>query len=279
MKEQVRVGFAAAADGYDATGTEFFGEMGQHLVAHAGIRPGAAVLDVGCGKGAVALPAARATGPDGHVMGIDLALPMLEYARNAAARQGLTNTRFEEGDAEAPPFAAGSFDVLLAGNVMQWLPEPATAVRRWRDLLAPGATLATSWGLAEDPRWVPVIAAFDAQMPKIAAGFAVTMRRPPFQSVETLESLLTHSWYHGVATATHQVTMVYNGPAQWWAASSAQAPWAVCWRHIPAEQLHTAKWEAFRLLEALRGPDGMVTRTLTFACTRGTRRDTPEMLP
>ena len=73
--------------------------------------------------------------------------------------------------------------------------------------------------------------------------------------------------------------MVYNGPEQWWAAAGAQAPWAVCWRQIPGPSLHLAKWEAFRLLEGLRGPDSYLTRTLTFACTRVRRLDLPEVLP
>ena len=64
--QRVAAGFAAAADGYDATGTEFFQQMGEHLVAQAGIRPGAVVLDIGCGKGAATLPAARAAGPMGR---------------------------------------------------------------------------------------------------------------------------------------------------------------------------------------------------------------------
>ena len=82
VTQRVAEGFAAAADGYDATGTEFFRQMGEHLVAQAGIAPGAIVLDIGCGKGAVTIPAARAAGSWGQVTGIDLAGPMLEHARS-----------------------------------------------------------------------------------------------------------------------------------------------------------------------------------------------------
>lgn len=230
-------------------------------------------------RGAVTLPAACAAGPDGHVTGLDLALPMLEYAREVAARQGITNVRFTPGDGEAAPFAAGSFDVILAGNLIQFLPRPATALRRWRTLLTPGGTLAVSWGLAEDPRWIPVIRAFDAQMPDGMPGFKATMRRPPFEMVETLEQLLAHCWYDEVATVTHEMTMTYQAPEQWWAVCQSQAPWAVCWRHIPDKRLTNATQEAFALLEGLRTPDGHLTRTLAFACTRGTRRDAPAVRP
>ena len=62
VKHQVIAGFTQAAARYDTGGTEFFTDMGTRLVDQAQIRPGALVLDVGCGKGAVTLPAARLAG-------------------------------------------------------------------------------------------------------------------------------------------------------------------------------------------------------------------------
>lgn len=180
--QQVADGFAAAADGYDTTGTEFFTVMGAHLVTHARIPAGAWVLDVGCGKGAVSFPAARAAGPYGQVVGLDLAVPMLDHARQRAGREHLTNVRFEEGDAEDPAahgWDRGSFDVVLVGNLIQFLGRPAHAAWHWHQLLTPPGRLAISWSLAEDPRWLSVIAAFDTRMPEGMTGFAGLLRRPP----------------------------------------------------------------------------------------------------
>jgi O-methyltransferase/aklanonic acid methyltransferase len=81
LKDHVVAGFAAAADEYDADGTEVFQPVGQWLVEVAQVPADAWVLDVGCGKGAVTIPAARAAGPRRHVTGIDLAAPMLASAR------------------------------------------------------------------------------------------------------------------------------------------------------------------------------------------------------
>ena len=127
--------------------------MGCRLVDLARVHAGAHVLDVGCGKGAVTIPAARLAGETGCVHAIDLAEPMPEAAAAQARACGLGNVIVEHGDAEDPPFAAGTFDVILAGYVIQLLPRPALAVRRWLALLKPGGTLGSSWGLAQDPRW------------------------------------------------------------------------------------------------------------------------------
>ena len=267
-------GFAAAAEGYDATGTEFFRVMGEHLVAQAGIGPGAVVLDIGCGKGAVTLPAARAAGPDGQVTGIDLAVPMLDHARRAAEQAGLPMVTFGPGDAADPPFPAGSFDVVLAGNVVQFLPDPMTEIVRWGSLLAKGGTLAFSWNLAEDPHWVPVLAVFDTAMPSGVTGFAGLLRRRPFGSVEQVQGLLAASGYQAITTRVHTLTLTYSSPQQWWAAAQSQGPWAACWRHIPPGRLDAAQRDAFALLDELRGPDGTIARTMLFACTSG-RKDTP----
>jgi ubiquinone/menaquinone biosynthesis C-methylase UbiE len=269
--QQVSDGFADAADAYDSTGTEFFTTMGQHLVDHAKVPAGAWILDAGCGKGAVTIPAARAAGPAGHVTGIDLAPTMLAHAELRARRAGVTNVSFQPGDAEDPGtypgWTAGSFDVILAGNVIQFLPRPERAAGHWHRLLTPPGKIAFSWNVAEDPRWTPAIAAFDAAVPAGVMGFAALLRRPPFASVQALESMLVGAGFHAPATATHQVTMTYPGPGQWWQAAQSQGPWAAAWRHIPPGLLDAAQQQAFTLLEPLRDGDGALTRTLTFACT------------
>jgi SAM-dependent methyltransferase len=265
----VTAGFSRAADRYDTGGAGFFTDMGARLVDQADVRPGMQVLDVGCGKGAVTIPAAHSVGPDGTVTGIDLAAPMLEHARARAQEAGLDQVRFERTDAGNPPYPSQSFDVVLAGYVIQFLPRPDLAIRRWLALLKPGGTLGFSWGLAQDPAWVPVMAAVDAYVPDGVPGFEAFFRRPPFTGIDPVEQMLTGCGYRQVDTATAEVETVYACPAQWWAACRSQGPWAISWRHIPAAQLLDAQESAFAALEAVRSPDGTLTRTLTFALTTG----------
>ena len=90
---------------------------------------------------------------------------------------------------------AGTFDMILAGNVIQFLPRPAHAVRRWLALLKPGGTLGFSWGLAQDPRWEPVMATVDAHVPAGITGFEAFLRRLPFGGTEPVERMLTSSGF------------------------------------------------------------------------------------
>ncbi|HEY7429242.1 MAG TPA: class I SAM-dependent methyltransferase [Streptosporangiaceae bacterium] len=162
FKGRVTAAFDALAGRYDTERDGFFGPVSDLLIQVAGLRPGQAVLDVGCGAGACLFAAARAVGPGGHVTGIDLAAGMLARAAATAARLELGNVTVEAGDAEDPDFPDGSFDVVLASNVMFLLDDPERAARRYAELLRPGGVFAFSWNVAEDPAWVPVVAAVDA---------------------------------------------------------------------------------------------------------------------
>ena len=132
-------------------GTEFFQQTGAWLVETTRVPAEAWVLDVGCGKGAVALPAARAVGPQGHVLGIDLAAPMLAHARDRAQQARLSNVSFREGDAADLAWEPDTFDVVLGANVVQFLPRTAKTVTRWGEVLVPGGLLGSPGPWARRP--------------------------------------------------------------------------------------------------------------------------------
>jgi ubiquinone/menaquinone biosynthesis C-methylase UbiE len=73
-------------------------EMIERLLIDAGIGPGMRVLDVGCGRGDVALLAAKLVGVQGEVVGIDRDPGALELARGRVRAAGLTNVTFAAGD-------------------------------------------------------------------------------------------------------------------------------------------------------------------------------------
>src|SRR5271155_2022936 len=90
--------YNAAADFYDDPANSFWERFGHRTIARLQLHKGAVVLDVCCGSGASALPAAEAVGPSGSVLGVDLADRLLEKARAKAKARGLLNVQFRAGD-------------------------------------------------------------------------------------------------------------------------------------------------------------------------------------
>ena len=84
------------------------------------LKPGMKVLDVACGTGNLALPAARA---GAVVTGVDIAPNLVRQARENAKREGL-NIQFDEGDAEALPYDDASFDAVMTMFGAMFAPRP-----------------------------------------------------------------------------------------------------------------------------------------------------------
>jgi ubiquinone/menaquinone biosynthesis C-methylase UbiE len=139
--------YAAAADHYTRPSLSFWDHFGAATISRLPLAPGQAVLDLCCGAGASAIPAARAVGPSGRVRGIDVAAPMLELARSRAAREGLANIEFRPGDATSTPLPDGGYDTVVCVFGVFFVPDmTAFTARMWR-LVRPGGALAiTTWG-------------------------------------------------------------------------------------------------------------------------------------
>ena len=105
------------------------------------IRPDMHILDAGCGPGSISCGLAEWVA-DGEVTGIDSAAAMVEHARSRAADRGLDNVAFEQGDVYTLRFAAGSFDVVYAHQLLQHLAEPVEALREFMRVLKPGGVVA-----------------------------------------------------------------------------------------------------------------------------------------
>ncbi|WP_432483883.1 class I SAM-dependent methyltransferase [Kineococcus esterisolvens] len=104
------------------------------------LRPGASLLDVGCGVGTLTADLAAHVAP-GRVVGVDSSAEVLQAARSAAAGRGV-HVELTVADAHALPFADGEFDVVHAHQVLQHLPDPVAALREMRRVCRPGGTVA-----------------------------------------------------------------------------------------------------------------------------------------
>lgn len=97
-----------------------------HLLAAASIAADDRVLDVGCGCGETSRAAARLA-RRGEVLGLDLSGPMLALARRLAEAEGLTNVRFEQGDAQVHLLGEGVFHIALSRNGVMFFADPGAA--------------------------------------------------------------------------------------------------------------------------------------------------------
>jgi SAM-dependent methyltransferase len=112
-----------------------------HPVRAAQLQPGEVVLDLGCGGGIDTLLAARAVGPAGSAIGLDMTHEMIELARANAKAQEVTNTRFLEGAMEAIPLPDRSVDVVISNGVFNLATDKDRVFAEARRVLRPSGRL------------------------------------------------------------------------------------------------------------------------------------------
>jgi len=146
-QERAAFTYNAAADFYDSSALSFWDYFGRRTIELASLPSGSRVLDVCCGAGASALPAAETVGPTGNVIGVDLSKQLLELARTKAIQRRLDNIEFEVGDMLSLRFPAASFDAAVCVFGIFFVPDMANAVSELWSRIRPGGKLVvTTWG-------------------------------------------------------------------------------------------------------------------------------------
>jgi len=137
-------------------------ESGGALVAALGITTGMRVLDLGCGDGTTALPAAR-LGAD--VLGVDIARNLVAAATRRAKAEGLWNCRFQQGDAaDLSRFVAGTFDQVVTIFGAMFAPRPFDVAKEMVRVTRAGGQIVMG-------NWIPGDPTLVAQVLKISSSY------------------------------------------------------------------------------------------------------------
>src|SRR3954465_11699625 len=138
-------------------------ESGEALVMSLGITDGLEVLDLGCGDGTTALPAAML---GANVLGVDIASNLVEAGNARAESLGLTNCRFQEGDAsDLSELEDDSFDLVVSIFGAMFAPKPFEVAKEIVRVTRPGGRIVMGNWIPNDPTLV-------AQILKISASYS-----------------------------------------------------------------------------------------------------------
>src|SRR5437763_12291843 len=149
-------------------------DSGEALVQRLGITKGLKVLDLGCGDGTTALPAAK-LGAD--VLGVDIARNLVEAANKRAAEHGLTNCTFQEGDASnLEQLPDKTFDLVISIFGAMFAPKPFEVAREMVRVTRPGGRIVMGNWIPNDPTLVAqILEISSAYSPPPPEGFVSPM--------------------------------------------------------------------------------------------------------
>jgi ubiquinone/menaquinone biosynthesis C-methylase UbiE len=207
--------FNSAADYFDHPVMSFWNRFGLRTIELAGLNAGDRVLDVCCGTGASAIPAAVKVGATGSVLAVDLADSLLALGRNKAEQKGLGNIEFRAGDFTNLGLPNESFDAIVCVFGIFFVPDMEGAVQELLRMLRPGGKLLiTSWGQRVfEPINQVFWDAIKAERPDLYKEYTPWYR---ISEAATLRSLLESAGTHAVQVFARTDSHPISQPEDWW---------------------------------------------------------------
>jgi len=214
-KQVIEQIFSNAARAYDRVGPNIFTQFGERLVKEMPLLPGARVLDIATGTGAVLFPLARRVGPEGNIVGIDLSSAMLLEAKRAADEKCLANIELCKMDAERLEFPNQSFDAVTCAFALFFFPNMYAALSEMYRVCKPGGciaiTLFNKTPAPFDPGWPILLEQF------MTYSIGVKMPQQVAYTTQEVETLLSRSGFHSIQMQTEINEIIFANLEDWWA--------------------------------------------------------------
>lgn len=256
LKRHVSDVFSRASTFYDTIGDRAFSIFGKKLVEFACISPGARLLDVACGSGAVLIPAFAAASPGGQAIGVDLSQGMVERAKKELARSGIADATVVAMDAEDLVFPDDSFDFVLCGLSLFFFPNLQRALGEFRRVLKKGGYLvASTMGRpAADAMQNELRNLKDAYREAVVPAHTVT--KLTLTTAPEIAEALSRAGFVDIQTENDSTVYHYKSADEWW-----QSRWSDFNRDF-LERMDKSRIDGYKrdilgVLERYRTEDGI----------------------
>jgi SAM-dependent methyltransferase len=225
----------------------------------AGVKPGEHVIDIGCGTGDTLLAFARAVGPSGAALGVDVSVPMLDFARHRAVEARLGNAAFALSDATNHAFEPGWADLVYSRFGVMFFEEPVRAFTNIRSGMKAGGRLVfVCFRTMPESPWfrVPI----EAARPHLPPQPPVDPTAPgmfSFAREDRLRGILTEAGFREIAIKATDVPIHGKDITQSMAFITQAGPLPALLENASDEQRERATDAVRNALAAKIGADGM----------------------
>jgi SAM-dependent methyltransferase len=219
---------------------------------------GERVIDIGCGCGATVLELARRVGPNGHVRGLDISVPMAARAQERIAAAGFDNAEVLVSDASTHAFPQGETDLLFSRFGVMFFADPAGAFANLRRAMRPGARmLCAVWRPMVENSWFTV--PLEAARPLLPPQPAPDPLAPgpfAFSNQDRVHAVMQQAGWRDIDMQKRDVPMPIAGPGEVAEAADFATRLGALARILGELEPDLRPRVAELVLEAMRGHDG-----------------------
>ncbi len=216
-KDIVTRTFDHSAEDFDEIGTPFFKLYGKRLADLANIQKDDVVLDIACGKGATAFPMAEKCSGKGKIIAIDISTKMIEQCKKLSNKTGVRNIDFLVMDAERLEFEDESFNKVVCGFGLFFLPDIEKGFKEiCRVLKKDGVLLFSSWNKDFQLKWLnDLISKYIPGSITVQESMKQKIQDSDFRTIDGLEKVLANSNFQKDIIQTENIECFYNDEREW----------------------------------------------------------------